>query len=190
MTDYKIVIVGSGGVGKSAITVQFIQGTFLEKYDPTIEDSYRKQIDVDGKACLLDVLDTAGQEEYSAMRDQYMRTGQGFALVYDTTSSASFEDLESFRNQICRSKDTDEVPMIIVGNKCDLEDERQVTSDTGEEFAKQFKFCKFIETSARSGKNVTELFNELVRSIDEHGEKSTGTSGKKKKKNKSTCTVL
>ena len=62
MAEYKFVVLGSGGVGKSALTIQFIQGNFVEKYDPTIEDSYRKQIEVDGKACMLDILDTAGQE--------------------------------------------------------------------------------------------------------------------------------
>jgi hypothetical protein len=74
--EYRIVVVGAGGVGKSALTVRFIQGNFVEKYDPTIEDSYRKQVAVDGVACLLDIMDTAGQEEYSALRDQYMKTGQ------------------------------------------------------------------------------------------------------------------
>merc|ERR1711924_105017 len=78
--EYRIVVVGAGGVGKSALTVRFIQGNFVEKYDPTIEDSYRKQVAVDGVAVLLDIMDTAGQEEYSALRDQYMKTGQGFIL--------------------------------------------------------------------------------------------------------------
>uniref|UniRef100_A0A673JJ57 HRas proto-oncogene, GTPase n=1 Tax=Sinocyclocheilus rhinocerous TaxID=307959 RepID=A0A673JJ57_9TELE len=75
MTEYKLVVVGAGGVGKSALTIQLIQNHFVDEYDPTIEDSYRKQVVIDGETCLLDILDTAGQEEYSAMRDQYMRTG-------------------------------------------------------------------------------------------------------------------
>eukprot|EP00735_Rhodelphis_limneticus_P004609 TRINITY_DN16216_c0_g1::TRINITY_DN16216_c0_g1_i1::g.6427::m.6427 TRINITY_DN16216_c0_g1::TRINITY_DN16216_c0_g1_i1::g.6427 ORF type:complete len:191 (-),score=45.03,sp/Q640R7/RAP1B_XENTR/58.42/9e-79,Ras/PF00071.17/4e-57,Miro/PF08477.8/3.9e-22,Arf/PF00025.16/1.9e-10,GTP_EFTU/PF00009.22/9.5e+02,GTP_EFTU/PF00009.22/9.2e-07,MMR_HSR1/PF01926.18/7.5e-05,MMR_HSR1/PF01926.18/2.8e+03,AAA_22/PF13401.1/3.3,AAA_22/PF13401.1/8.1e+02,AlaDh_PNT_C/PF01262.16/1.8,AlaDh_PNT_C/PF01262.16/1.3e+02 TRINITY_DN16216_c0_g len=190
MTEYKMVIVGSGGVGKSAITVQFIQGTFVEKYDPTIEDSYRKQVDVDGKACLLDVLDTAGQEEYSAMRDQYMRTGQGFALVYDITSSASFEDLENFRNQICRSKDSDDVPMIIVGNKCDLEEERKVDRKDAEAWAKKFPFTGFIETSAKSGKNVNDVFYDLVRLVDQHAQKAQNLKNQRKGKKKNGCNIL
>lgn len=60
MREYKIVVLGSGGVGKSALTVQFVQGIFVEKYDPTIEDSYRKQMEVDGQQCMLEILDTAG----------------------------------------------------------------------------------------------------------------------------------
>ena len=72
----------AGGVGKSALTIQLIQNHFVDEYDPTIEDSYRKQVVIDGETCLLDILDTAGQEEYSAMRDQYMRTGEGFLIVF------------------------------------------------------------------------------------------------------------
>lgn len=79
----------------------------LAQYDPTIEDSYRKQVTIDNETCLLDILDTAGQEEYSAMRDQYMRTGQGFLMVYAITSRSSFEELVGFKDQILRVKDAD-----------------------------------------------------------------------------------
>jgi GTPase KRas protein len=77
-------------------------------------DSYRKQVSIDDETCLLDILDTAGQEEYSAMRDQYMRTGQGFILVFAITSRSSFDEIASFREQILRVKDKDKVPMILV----------------------------------------------------------------------------
>ena len=82
---------------------------------------------IDDEVALLDVLDTAGQEEYSAMREQYMRTGEGFLLVYSITSRTSFEEIQSFQQQILRVKDRDYFPMILVGNKCDLEGERQVS---------------------------------------------------------------
>lgn len=91
------------------------------------KDSYRKQCGIDGEVALLDVLDTAGQEEYSAMREQYMRAGQGFLLVYSITSRSSFEEITSFQQQILRVKDKDYFPIIVVGNKCDLETERQVS---------------------------------------------------------------
>ncbi|CAJ1084619.1 hypothetical protein ANANG_G00215510 [Xyrichtys novacula] len=124
MREYKLVVLGSGGVGKSALTVQFVQGIFVEKYDPTIEDSYRKQVEVDGQQCMLEILDTAGTEQFTAMRDLYMKNGQGFALVYSITAQSTFNDLQDLREQILRVKDTEDVPMILVGNKCDLEDER------------------------------------------------------------------
>ena len=76
---------------------------------------------------MLNVLDTAGQEEYSAMREQYMRTGEGFLLVYSINSRQSFEEITTFQQQILRVKDKDYFPMVVVGNKCDLENEREVT---------------------------------------------------------------
>lgn len=92
-------------------------------------DSYRKQCVIDEEVALLDVLDTAGQEEYSAMREQYMRTGEGFLLVYSITSRQSFEEILTFQQQILRVKDKDYFPMIVVGNKCDLENEREVSTE-------------------------------------------------------------
>ena len=141
------MVVGGGGVGKSCLTIQLIQSHFVDEYDPTIEgrlhssseklklklirlfmtDSYRKQCVIDDEVALLDVLDTAGQEEYSAMREQYMRTGEGFLLVYSITSRQSFEEILTFQQQILRVKDKDYFPIIMVGNKCDLEGERQVS---------------------------------------------------------------
>lgn len=79
----------------------------------------------------MDVLDTAGQEEYSAMREQYMRTGEGFLLVYSITSRQSFEEIMTFQQQILRVKDKDYFPIIVVGNKCDLGKERAVTVEGG-----------------------------------------------------------
>lgn len=92
-----------------------------------LPDSYRKQCVIDDEVALLDVLDTAGQEEYSAMREQYMRTGEGFLLVYSITSRQSFEEITTFQQQILRVKDKDYFPMVVVGNKCDLESEREVS---------------------------------------------------------------
>jgi len=163
--EYKLVIVGGGGVGKSALTIQLIQNHFIDEYDPTIEDSYRKQVTIDGESCLLDILDTAGQEEYSAMRDQYMRTGQGFILTYSITSRHSYDEASNvFREQILRVKDADKVPMVLCGNKCDLENERQVIKAEAETMAKGWS-CPFYETSALARINVEEAFYDLVREI-------------------------
>ena len=157
MREYKIVVLGSGGVGKSALTVQFVQGIFVEKYDPTIEDSYRKQVEVDGQQCMLEILDTAGTEQFTAMRDLYMKNGQGFVLVYSITAQSTFNDLQDLKEQILRVKDSDEVPMVLVGNKCDLEDERVVGKDQGLNMARQFGSCSFMETSAKAKIGVTDV---------------------------------
>jgi len=164
MREYKLIVVGGGGVGKSALTIQLIQSHFVDEYDPTIEDSYRKQCVIDDEVALLDVLDTAGQEEYSAMREQYMRTGEGFLLVYAITSRASFDEIKGFQQQILRVKDKDYFPVIIVANKCDLEYEREVSSQEGRDLARSFG-CRFIESSAKQRINVDEAFYNLVREI-------------------------
>ncbi|ODM17880.1 Ras-like protein [Aspergillus cristatus] len=176
LREYKLVVVGGGGVGKSCLTIQLIQSHFVDEYDPTIEDSYRKQCVVDDEVALLDVLDTAGQEEYSAMREQYMRTGEGFLLIYSITSRQSFEEIMTFQQQILRVKDKDYFPIIVVGNKCDLEKERVVTVEEGEELARQFG-CKFIETSAKSRVNVENAFYDLVREIRRYNKEMSNPSG-------------
>lgn len=191
MTEYKLVIVGGGGVGKSACTIQLIQNNFIEEYDPTIEDSYRKQVTIDDETCILDILDTAGQEEYSAMRDQYMRTGQGFLIVYSIISRSSFDEVNAFREQILRVKDADRVPMVICGNKVDLESERQVTVVEGRDLAKNFG-VPFMETSAKTRVNVEESFHELVREIRKSEAKKTAGGGGKKGggQKKKGCMIL
>lgn len=162
--EYKLVVVGGGGVGKSAITIQFIQSQFVVEYDPTIEDSYRKQCQIENEPTILDVLDTAGQEEYSAMRERYMRQGEGFICVYSVTSRSSFHELYTFYNQILRVKDTDKFPIILVGNKIDLENERVVSTQEGQMLALKFG-CIFIETSAKYKIGIDEAFYMLVRQI-------------------------
>ncbi|KIV87811.1 Ras-like protein [Exophiala sideris] len=176
LREYKLVVVGGGGVGKSCLTIQLIQSHFVDEYDPTIEDSYRKQCMIDDEVALLDVLDTAGQEEYSAMREQYMRTGEGFLLVYSITSRQSFEEIMTFQKQILRVKDKDYFPIILVGNKCDLEGERAVTKEEGAQLAREFG-CSFIETSAKSRINVENAFYELVREIRRYNREMSGYSG-------------
>ncbi|KFZ07555.1 hypothetical protein V501_06354 [Pseudogymnoascus sp. VKM F-4519 (FW-2642)] len=173
LREYKLVVVGGGGVGKSCLTIQLIQSHFVDEYDPTIEDSYRKQCVIDDEVALLDVLDTAGQEEYSAMREQYMRTGEGFLLVYSITSRQSFEEIMTFQQQILRVKDKDYFPITVVGNKCDLEGERQVSKQEGEALAKSFG-CKFIETSAKSRINVDNAFFDIVREIRHYNKQMAG----------------
>mmetsp|Transcript_25337 Transcript_25337/g.35061 ORF Transcript_25337/g.35061 Transcript_25337/m.35061 type:complete len:188 (-) Transcript_25337:240-803(-) len=169
MPDYKIVVLGSGGVGKSALTVQFVQGIFVEKYDPTIEDSYRKPVEVDSVQYMLEILDTAGTEQFTAMRDLYMKNGQGFVLVYSIIAQSTFNDLPDLKEQILRVKDCDTVPMVLVGNKCDLADQRVITQEQGDALARKFGGCTFLEASAKTKANVETIFHDLVRQITHHG---------------------
>ncbi|CAL1267068.1 unnamed protein product [Larinioides sclopetarius] len=161
---YKLVVVGGGGVGKSALTIRFIQSYFVTDYDPTIEDSYTKQCVIDGQVARLDILDTAGQEEFSAMREQYMRSGEGFLLVFSVTDNNSLDEMYRFHRQILRVKDRDEFPMLLVANKCDLESQRVISSSEIQQRAQQLKI-PYVECSAMLGRNVETAFYELVRQV-------------------------
>lgn len=165
LMTFKLVVVGDGGVGKSALTIQFFQKLFVTDYDPTIEDSYIQHTEVDKQWCILDVLDTAGQEEFSAMREQYMRKGDGFLLVYSVTDKQSYENIMYFYTQILRVNDRDVYPMLLVANKVDLVHLRKVTEEQGQELAHRLGI-PYIETSAKDPPlNVDAAFHEVVRII-------------------------
>jgi len=165
--ELKLVLLGVGGVGKSAFTARFVQGVFVEKYDPTIEDSYRKTFDCDGENYILEILDTAGTEQFSSMRDLYMKDGQGFILIYSIIASSTLVALDDFYKQILKVKDLQEgssVAMVIVGNKADLESDREVKRAEAEAKAKTFG-AVHMETSAKTGQNIEEVMQTLVRKI-------------------------
>lgn len=161
---YKVVILGDGGVGKSALVIQFVCHRFLEYHDPTIEDAYQQQARIDGEPAQLDILDTAGQPEFTAMREQYMRKGEGFIICYSITDRRSFEEAITYKNLIDRVRNREDIPIVIVGNKCDLEHMRKVSSDEGSSLACQFG-CPFYETSAVLRQCVDDVFHGLVREI-------------------------
>ncbi|KAG0260864.1 Ras GTPase [Mortierella polycephala] len=139
---FSIVVVGDGAVGKSAMTLRFLR----DQYDPTIEDSYCKHIEVDGQEYTLDIIDTAGQQEYRGhWNDQFMRAGDGFICVYSIASMGSFQELVEYRNQIWHAKESEDVPIVIAANKSDLLEEREVDTEIGKEFAR-FSNAFYIET--------------------------------------------
>jgi GTPase KRas len=191
--EYKFEMMGGAGVGKSALRIQFNQHHFVEEYDPTLDDSYRKQVTIDNETFLIEIIDKpSGQEEYTAMRGHYTVPAQGFICVYAITSRASFDEISSFREQILRVKDEDKVPMVVVGNKCDLESERQVTTSEGQDLAKSFG-CPFFETSAKTRKNVDDTFYQLVREVRKYNQAKNGGSDAKdgsKKSGKQDCSLL
>jgi Ras-related protein Rap-2C len=166
MREFKVVVLGSGGVGKSALTVQFVSGHFMEKYDPTIEDFYRKEIEVDNTPCVLEMLDTDGTEQFASMRDHNNKNGQGFVVCYSLTNHQTFQDIKTMKEQIVRVKGSDKVPILLVANKVDLENQREVPTVEGMALA-QIWGCTFIESSAKSRMNVNEVFAEIVREMNQ-----------------------
>jgi len=193
LQEYKLVVMGSGGVGKSALTVRFVTADFPEEYDPTIEDSYRKTLSLDEQPCVLEILDTAGQEEFSSMQDQWMREGKGFLLVYTITAQRSLEEARVLREKILRCKDSDKVAIVLVGNKCDLKNDRQVEYNDANEIAKSWG-VPFFEASAKLQLNNESCFHELVREIRrlEKEDRLVNNNSKKEKTSfwKEHCVLL
>ena len=174
MKEYKVVVMGSGGVGKSCLTVQFVSGTFLETYDPTIEDFYRKEIEMDNAPCVIEILDTAGTEQFASMRDLYIKNGQGFVLVYSITNAQSFVDIQPLREKIFQLKGARNSALVLVGNKCDMINERSVTQRDAAYLAAEW-VCPFYESSAKTRVNVNNVFLEVVKVINQMKLDKSGT---------------
>ena len=157
-------MVGSGSAGKSALTLQFMYNEFVEDYEPTKADSYLKKVVLDGGEVQIEILDTAGQEDYAVIRDNYFKSGEGFLCVFSITDDESFQATKEFREQIVRVKVDETIPMILVGNKSDLTGCRAVTLENAQTQAKEWK-VPYVETSAKTRENVDKVFFDLMRKI-------------------------
>eukprot|EP01091_Cochliopodium_minus_P020759 TRINITY_DN9176_c1_g1_i1.p1 TRINITY_DN9176_c1_g1~~TRINITY_DN9176_c1_g1_i1.p1 ORF type:complete len:182 (+),score=33.48 TRINITY_DN9176_c1_g1_i1:190-735(+) len=177
MSSIKIVVLGAGGVGKSALSVRFVQGVFVESYDPTIEDTYLKQIEHGEHSYVLEIIDTAGTEQFVSMRNLYMKAGEVFVVVYSIVAESTFHETREIREQILDTKEPEIPPIVLVGNKLDLEDQREVKKSVAEEQAKEWK-CPYIECSAKLNTNISEVFHKAVSL---HMGVDGGSSGGKKK---------
>lgn len=188
---HKVIMVGSGGVGKSALTLQFMYDEFVEDYEPTKADSYGKKVVLDGEEVQIDILDTAGQEDYAAIRDNYFRSGEGFLCVFSITEDDSFQSTQEFRDQILRVKNDNNIPFILVGNKADLTNNRKVQQATANNRAAQWQ-VPYVETSAKTRENVDKVFYDLMREIRSRkvSEDSQGKTNEKKKKGSKKCRIL
>ncbi|KAJ3332757.1 Ras GTPase [Blyttiomyces sp. JEL0837] len=204
---HDLIVVGSGGVGKSCITVRFLKDEFMSEYDPTIEELYRKNITVDGMGCIVHITDTAGQHEYTSLRDQHLASGKGFLLVFALNEKGTFEEMKQLRERIIKVKDTKKVPIVICANKCDYpQDQWEVDDETINSYTAPLKI-PYFQTSAKENIGVTEAFHELVResrkmaakagAVAKKGDAVKGGSAGKKENSKDTkvkkkggCTIL
>ncbi|XP_005088933.1 ras-related protein Ral-A isoform X2 [Aplysia californica] len=190
---HKVIMVGSGGVGKSALTLQFMYDEFVEDYEPTKADSYRKKVVLDGEEVQIDILDTAGQEDYAAIRDNYFRSGEGFLCVFSIKEQESFQATQDFREQILRVKNDENIPFLLVGNMVDLAEQRQVSVDEATKRAQEWK-VSYVETSAKTRANVDKVFYDLMREIRsrkmEASRQNNGKQKKKKDSRKKKCVIL
>ncbi|KAK6165423.1 hypothetical protein SNE40_022352 [Patella caerulea] len=190
---HKVIMVGSGGVGKSALTLQFMYDEFVEDYEPTKADSYRKKVILDGEEVQIDILDTAGQEDYAAIRDNYFRSGEGFLCVFSITEQESFQATADFREQILRVKNDENIPFLLVGNKMDLDNKRQVSSEEASRRSGEWK-VNYVETSAKTRANVDKVFFDLMREIRSRkmdaSKQNNGKQRKNKDRSKKKCVIL
>ena len=172
----RLIVMGVGGVGKSAITNRFVRGRWIAKYDPTIEETYQKPVEVEGQVLQVEILDTAGQDAYSSLRETFMDTGDGFMLVYSITDDQTLEDLTDIREQISRVHGDPNVPIILVGNKIDMANEsRAVTEMEGQQLASSWG-AQFVEVSAKTDTNVSSAFERLLHTVVNHGRKASSNS--------------
>lgn len=125
----------------------------------------------------MEILDTAGVAQFTAMRELYIKSGKGFLLVYSVTDENSLKELLALREQVLRIKDSDNVPMVLIGNKCDLNDDRVLSIDDGIKVSQDWGNVPFYETSAMYKTNVDEAFIDVVRQIMR---KDAATSAEKK----------
>lgn len=143
---FKLSVLGKGMVGKSSLTYKYINTTTTKDHDPTIEDKYKTEVIIDGHACSVEILDTAGQDDYQSLMNEWIKSGEAFVLVYGINDRESFIGLEDIKDKIMKMKRDEFAPIVIVGNKCDLEDQRVVTKEEAEDTAKKWG-CMFYETS-------------------------------------------
>ncbi|XP_051856805.1 ras-like protein [Antechinus flavipes] len=160
---YKLAVMGTCCVGKSALTMQFTKNHFVTEYNPTFQDFYRKHTVVDKERCQLDIVDTTSTEAFYCLRDQAMHWGEGFLLVYSVNDPNSFENVNVLWDHLQKLKGTKRVPVVLVANKVDVND-RLVDPTVGQEVAKKLG-APYVETSAKSEEGVEQAFHELVREI-------------------------
>ncbi|KAI0723685.1 small GTPase superfamily [Fomitopsis betulina] len=187
MRKFNCVVLGAGGVGKSALTIRYGKNVFIEQYNPTIEEEYRCEPTVDGHKCVLEIIDTPGTEQFTALNEKYLKNARGYLLVFSLSQESSLRDIDTIRQQIYSTRGTDkDVPIVVVGTKLDLSNEREVSRATIHELAESWKL-PFYETSAKRNWHVTDVFEDLIRQMRKHYPDKHPVRSKLKK---DPCTIM
>ena len=162
--DYRVVVFGAAGVGKSSLVLRFVKGIFKESYVPTIEDTYRQVIACNKQVCTLQITDTTGSHQFPAMQRLNIQKGHAFILVYSITSRQTLEELRAIYKDIrdIKGEEINTVPIMLIGSKCDETSSRDVQTQYATRISQDWG-CAFMETSAKTNVNVKEAFQELLK---------------------------
>ena len=161
---FKVVLVGDSFVGKTNIMSKYLKNEFHDDSKATVGVEFgSKQFNIEGHTIKVQIWDTAGQERYKAITSAYYKGAKGAFIVYDITRKNSFESVEKWVSDVTAVADKN-VTIVLIGNKSDLEDQRQVTKDQGEEKSSKLEIA-FLETSAFSGENLDKAFEMMINEV-------------------------
>ncbi|KAI9227847.1 MAG: ras-2 [Piptocephalis tieghemiana] len=161
----RIAVLGYRAVGKSSLTIQFVENHFVDSYYPTIESTFTKTIHYKNTPYSCEIIDTAGQDEYSMLNSKHAIGIHGYVFVYSVTSLNSLEMARIIRDKILNYTGTDWIPCVLVGNKSDLHMQRQVSEEEGRELANRWK-CQWTEASAKQDENIDKIFNLVIEEVE------------------------
>ncbi|XP_078390551.1 GTP-binding protein Rheb-like [Cetorhinus maximus] len=161
----KIAVLGYRSVGKSSLTIQFVEGQFIDCYDPTIENTFNKTINFAGQDFYLQLVDTAGQDEYSIFSRSHTVDVHGYVLVYSVTSMKSFEVIKAIRSKLLDMVGKIQIPTVLVANKRDLSKQRVVQTEEGKKLADSWG-AAFLESSAKQNDTTVEIFKMMIQEIE------------------------
>ena len=167
---FKVLLVGNSVVGKSSLILRYVDQIWNDVFVPTIGVDFKvKSLEIENKSIKLQIWDTAGQERFRNVISSYFKGAHGILLIFDITSRDSFKELENWLAEVEKNAST-QILKILIGNKCDLEEEREISKDEGEAFAMR-NGMQYIETSAKINTNVNEAFEDLAKIMIEYNNK-------------------
>ena len=175
---FKVLLLGNSDVGKSSMLLRFVDSVWNDAFTPTIGVDFKvKTLEINNKRVKMQIWDTAGQERFRTVVSTYFRGAHGILLLYDVTNKDSFKNLENWLIEIEKNSNQ-KVLKILIGNKCDLTEDREITTEEGQTFANR-NGMEFMETSAKMNTNVTEAFETLGKLMIEFNSKTNTNQGQK-----------